>query len=230
MPIYLLNELTAFPDPVNAEEDGLLAVGGDLSVERLVGAYKSGIFPWFSDDDPILWWSPDPRFVLFPDKFRVSKSLSRLIRSERFVTRTDHDFRSVIRNCAVMKRKDEAGTWITSAMEEAYIRLYEAGFAHSVEVYHDDRLVGGLYGVLLGNAFFGESMFHLENNSSKLATACLVGIAKSNGISFIDCQVYTAHLASLGAEEISRTDYLELLKKSLIDHTNAGRNIFRMSG
>jgi leucyl/phenylalanyl-tRNA--protein transferase len=219
VPVYLLDKSPVFPDPNDASEEGLLAIGGDLSVDRLVEAYKHGIFPWYSDDDPVLWWSPDPRFVLFPEKFRMSKNLKNLIKSGKFKVSFNTDFPGTIHQCAVVNRKHEDGTWITRDMENAYTALHKAGFAHSVEVYLHGNLAGGLYGVSLGRAFFGESMFHLVNDASKVALYYLVEKSKENGILFIDCQLRTNHLAQIGAEEISRKQYLHFLNIALSDKT-----------
>ena len=209
MPIYQLSDKLVFPHPSLAE-DGILAIGGDLSPNRLLLAYKNGIFPWYNEDEPIIWHSPDPRFVLFPKKFHISKSLKRLIKQEKYTFSIDKDFENVIRNCKEIEREFQYGTWITNDMENAYIALHNLGFAHSVEIWNsENKLVGGLYGVLLGKVFFGESMFHLESNTSKLAFYFLI---KSYELEIIDCQVYTAHLESLGAEDISLNDFLHLLK------------------
>lgn len=215
MPVYTLIDEIVFPDPNLAEEDGLLAIGGDLSSERLIQAYANGIFPWYSESDPILWWSPDPRMVLFPGKFKVSKSLKQSVRNKGFDVYFDKDFKLVIEHCANTNRKEGEGTWITTGMQEAYIKLYDAGFAHSVETYRNNKLVGGLYGVSLGKAFFGESMFHTERDASKIALYALVERMKEWGFHFIDVQQETNHLKSLGAECIPRTDFLELLKGAL---------------
>ena len=215
MPVFSLPNEVIFPDPNLAEEDGLLAVGGDLSPERLIQAYANGIFPWYSEEEPILWWSPDPRMILFPDKFKVSKSLEQRVRNKNFEVYFDKDFESVIRNCAASARKGDAGTWITDEMQKAYIKLHEAGFAHSVEAYLDDRLVGGLYGISLGKAFFGESMFHTERDASKIALYALVSRMTEWGFHFIDVQQETDHLKSLGAESVPREKFLKLLKETL---------------
>ena len=215
MPIFSLPDEIIFPDPNLAEEDGLLAVGGDLSSERLIQAYANGIFPWYSEGEPILWWSPDPRMILFPDKFKVSKSLEQNIRNKKFSIYFDKDFESVIKNCASSTRKGDEGTWITDEMQKAYIKLHEAGFAHSVETYMENRLVGGLYGISLGKAFFGESMFHLERDASKIALHALVSRMKEWNFHFIDVQQETDHLKSLGAESIPREKFLKLLNEVL---------------
>lgn len=192
-----------------ASKDGLLAIGGDLSTERLVLAYQSGIFPWFGDDEPILWWSPDPRFVLFPEKLEVSKSMKQVIRNKDFIVTVDCVFKDVINECAKKKRIGQPGTWITQTMIEAYINLHHTGFAKSVEVWQNDKLVGGLYGIDLGNGVFcGESMFSKVNNASKVGF--ITFIQKTN-YRLIDCQVFTHHLESLGAEEIPRDEFLEYL-------------------
>ena len=210
--MYLSNELW-FPNVNEAGQDGLLAVGGDLSIERLLLAYRSGIFPWFNDGDPILWWSPDPRMVLFPEKLKISKSLRRLIKQNKFEISCNKAFAKVIENCAMMKREGQAGTWITDEMLEAYQRLHDLGHAHSVEVWENGVLAGGLYGINLPNqkVFCGESMFSEVSNASKVALYYLVEDLRSKGYQIIDCQVYSPHLESLGAEEISRDQFLHYL-------------------
>lgn len=203
-----------FPDPNLADAEGLLAVGGDLQPERLMTAYSMGIFPWYSKEHPILWWSPDPRMVLFPEKLKISKSMRQLIRRKTFKLSFNQDFEQVIKNCAEIIRKGQEDTWITAEMKKAYIRLHELGFAHSVEVWKKDKLVGGLYGVYLKNqkVFCGESMFSKESNSSKFGLIKLVEKLKQENIKLIDCQVYSKHLESLGAEEIPRKQFLKFLK------------------
>ncbi|MFH0895377.1 MAG: leucyl/phenylalanyl-tRNA--protein transferase [Bacteroidota bacterium] len=216
MPVYrLTKKFNGFPDPSEAVEDGLLAVGGDLTPEYLVNAYASGIFPWYNEHDPILWWSPDPRFVLLPEKFKVSKSLRTLVHSGKYEIVVDKNFETVIRKCATVKRPDEAGTWINENMIKAYCKLFDLGFAHSFETYCEGKLVGGLYCVALRHAIFGESMFHTKRDASKFALYYLVEFAKRNNIHFIDSQLKTDHLVRLGAEEIPRSDYLDLLEKAL---------------
>lgn len=212
MPVYQLNEVIGFPDPSEANEDGLLAIGGDLSADRLVTAYSLGIFPWFNEDESILWWSPDPRLILEPEKFKLSKSLKRIIKKKDYEVLFDHDFKTVIENCAFTERKDEDGTWITNNMKEAFIDLHDKGLAHSVEVYEEGEIIGGLYGVSLGKAFFGESMFFKKNDASKVALYYLCQELKKWGFHFIDAQVETNHLLSLGAEKIDREDFLERLE------------------
>ena len=211
--MHYLTEKLWFPNPEEATEDGLLAIGGDLLVERLLLAYNSGIFPWFEDDQPILWWSPDPRMVLFPEKFKVSKSLRKKLKSEKFRITFNQNFEEVIRNCATVPRKGQAGTWITQEMQQAYIALRSAGHAVSVEVWEDEKLVGGLYGIDLPKkkVFCGESMFSLVNDASKVAFYHLSEYVKTKDYKFIDCQIYNEHLESLGAEEIGRGVFLELL-------------------
>lgn len=205
---YLTSDIR-FPDVHHANPDGLLAVGGDLSTERLILAYKSGIFPWFEKNQPILWWSPDPRFVLFPEKLKVSKSMKQVLRQSDFVVTMNQDFKAVITECAKTKRTGQRGTWITHSMIEAYIKLHEEGVAKSVEVWQDNWLVAGLYGVDLNNGIFcGESMFTMVSNASK---AGFISFIQNTNYKLIDCQVYTNHLASLGAEEISREDFLGFL-------------------
>ncbi|WP_027157265.1 leucyl/phenylalanyl-tRNA--protein transferase [Methylobacter luteus] len=194
------------------EPDGLLAVGGCLSKTRLLKAYRNGIFPWYNPEDPILWWSPDPRLVLFPDKLIVSRSLRKTLRKNNFSITFDQAFDKVINACASL-RKNSSGTWITDEITEAYNELYRLGFAHSVEAWCDGILVGGLYGVALGRVFFGESMFHTMTNASKVAFVSLVEQLKSWDYQLIDCQVHTSHLESLGAQEIDRTYFVELLNQ-----------------
>ena len=194
------------------DPNGLLAAGGDLSVARLLEAYRHGIFPWFSEGQPILWWSPDPRMVLFPAELKVSRSLAKTLRKSRFEVRADTVFRDVIENCR-MPRRDQGGTWITAPMVEAYCELHRAGVAHSVETWLDGELVGGLYGVALGRAFFGESMFMRAADASKVALVTLVRQLERWGFGMIDCQMNTAHLASFGAREIPRAEFTRRLQE-----------------
>ena len=222
MPIYQLPDEPLFPHPDEAEPDGLLAIGGSLSEKRLIAAYASGIFPWYSHDDPILWWSPDPRLVLFPEKFKVSKSLKQKINNDAFDIRIDFAFEEVIENCAKTKRKNEDGTWITNEMQEAYVKLFKLGLAHSVECWEGNKLVGGLYGISLGAAFFGESMFHKRSDASKVAFYYLSQLCLKLGFKVIDCQVTNPHLLSLGAEEIPRTEFLDILNTALENETIQG--------
>ncbi|MFN8254557.1 MAG: leucyl/phenylalanyl-tRNA--protein transferase [Bacteroidales bacterium] len=212
-----------FPNPESAGEEGLLAVGGELTPEYLISAYSNGIFPWFGEGDPILWWSPNPRLVLFPGEFKLSKSLAKTIKNKIFTYKTDNDFESVIKSCSLQPRKGQDGTWITKEMIDAYLHLHRLGIAHSFEVYRDGKLAGGLYGVSLGKAFFGESMFHLITDASKVAFYFLVEWCLKNEIHFIDCQQPTGHLISLGAREISRKEFLSKLKQALEFDTLQGK-------
>jgi len=198
-----------------AEEEGLVAIGGRLDVKSLLQAYSTGIFPWYTKGEPIMWWSPDPRTILVPEKFRVSHSLRQTIRKNRYMVTSDQAFAEVIGQCRRVARKGQRGTWITPEVEKAYIRLHKAGYAHSFESWSDGRLVGGLYGVSLGKAFFGESMFHLETDASKSAFYHLVSYTKQQGFLFIDAQMETGHLMSLGADNIPRREFLAVLKSAL---------------
>lgn len=215
MPVFQLTDALIFPPPELAREDGLLAVGGDLSAERLLLAYHHGIFPWYSPGEPLLWWAPDPRLVLFPAELRISRRLARTIRQHRFTVTFDRDFAAVIAACAGSRKSQVQGTWIDEKMREAYTRLHELGFAHSVECWRQGTLAGGLYGVALGGVFFGESMFSRERDSSKVALVHLVELLTHWEFDLIDCQLPTAHLKSLGAREIAGTDFYELLQRSL---------------
>jgi leucyl/phenylalanyl-tRNA--protein transferase len=212
-----------FPDPEKADKEGLLAAGGDLSIEALISAYSAGIFPWYEEDSQILWWSPDPRLVLFPGRFKLSCTLRQIIKREKYTVRFDHDFPAVIRSCAAVQRRNQKGTWITPGMQLAYTNLYHQGYAHSVETWCGGELTGGLYGVSLGRAFFGESMFHHQADASKVALYYLVEQLKKWDFHFIDAQQPTAHLKSLGAEEIPRKEFLKRLKKSLEYPTRRGK-------
>jgi len=206
-----------FPAVSNSTEDGLLASGGNLEVDTLVSAYAQGIFPWFNDDQPILWWSPDPRMVLYPEKIKISKSLRKLIRQNRFEIRCNTQFEQVITQCALRGAESmndvTEETWITKSMHQAYNRLHQDGFAHSIEVYKNDELVGGLYGLALGDVFFGESMFSLVSNASKIALTALCQHLRNKEFTIIDCQVASDDLFSMGAEEIERSNFLEKLQK-----------------
>jgi leucyl/phenylalanyl-tRNA---protein transferase len=212
-----------FPPPDYADPSGLIAVGGDLSHERLLEAYRVGIFPWYSDDQPILWWSPDPRFVLELNEFKPSRSLRRTLRRNIFQVTFDRYFEEVITACAAVPREGQSGTWITPEMRDAYIRLYGLGYAHSVEAWYANKLVGGLYGVSLGKAFFGESMFHYKTDASKVALAVLVEKLKSWGFHFIDSQMTTDHMQRLGAKEMSRRIFLKKLQSALRHSTKRGK-------
>ncbi|MBT8303020.1 MAG: leucyl/phenylalanyl-tRNA--protein transferase [Bacteroidia bacterium] len=205
--VYIGHKLE-FPDISQATEDGLLAVGGDLSPERLLLAYQKGIFPWFETSQPILWWSPNPRMVMFPEELKVSKSMKKLLRQSEFEVTFNKAFKEVITECAVAERQDQHGTWITKEMIEAYTKLHELGHARSVEVWKDDKLVGGLYGVDLGTVFCGESMFAKVSNASKFG---FISFIQNTKYELIDCQVYTDHLASLGARQIPREEFLMYL-------------------
>ena len=223
MAIYRLASEPVFPDPSEAEPDGLLAFGGDLSPERLLQAYAAGIFPWFSESSPILWWSPDPRLVLEPSRLRVSHSLARTIRRGRYRVSAYEAFREVIRHCADKPRPGQEGTWITDEMAFAYERLHHLGFAHSFEAWEGDALVGGLYGVSLGAAFFGESMFADRPDASKVAFVRAVAWLAGRGIRLIDCQVRTEHLSRLGAHEVPRRKFLADLRRALERPTLRGK-------
>jgi len=223
MPVYLLSEALEFPPPRLASPEGLLAVGGDLNIERLLAAYAQGIFPWFSEDEPILWWSPDPRLVLFPHEFKLSKSLKKIINRSLFDITIDQAFPRVISECAQTRVTQNEPTWIVGDMIDAYCRLHEAGFAHSVEAWQEGELVGGLYGVSLGKCFFGESMFATVSNASKVAFARLVDFLTSHAFQMIDCQVTTQHLISMGAREIPRDRFLTLLQAAVKEPSMKGK-------
>ncbi len=207
-----LTDKLEFPSVHEAETDGLVAVGGDLSPEWLMLAYKSGIFPWFNEDEPIMWYSPNPRSVLFTDKLHISGTMKSLIKQNKYEVRYNTDFRGVIGNCRQAPRAGQDGTWISQEMQEAYIRLHEMGLATSVEVWREDKLVGGLYGIDLGVMFCGESMFSLESNTSKLALITLVQKIQSNGGKLFDCQVHSTHVESMGAMEIPREEFTAYLE------------------
>jgi len=206
MVFRLPDDEIVFPNPELADEDGLLAVGGDLSAERLILAYQNGIFPWFSDDDPICWYSPHERCVIYPGKLKVSKSMNQVIKNGSFRVTANHAFEKVIAHCAKIPRKDQPGTWITKEMQEAYINLHQLGWAHSIEVWQNDTLVGGLYGVAINKVFCGESMFSLVSNASKIA---MIFLCQQSDFELIDCQLPNDHLLSLGAEMIDREEYME---------------------
>ena len=223
MPIFRLVEEPIFPPPDYADPSGLLAVGGDLSNERLLEAYRLGIFPWYSDDQPILWWSPDPRLVLDLNDFKISRSLRKTLKREVFQVTLDHAFEEVIRACAVVPREAQNGTWITNEMLKAYVNLHDLGYAHSVESWFGGKLAGGLYGVSLGKCFFGESMFHLKTDASKVALAILVEKLRSWDFHFIDSQMTTEHMLRLGAKELPRRIFLKRLQSALRYPTKRGR-------
>lgn len=207
--MHFLNSNIEFPDVSKASKDGLLAIGGDLSPERLLFAYQNGIFPWYDSDQPILWWSPDPRFVLFPEDLKISKSMKQILRKNEFEVTFNKAFSEVIKNCAVQKRIGQESTWITDEMISAYQKLFELGYAKSVEVWLNKELVGGLYGIDIGNKVFcGESMFTKRSNASKVGFIALV---QTSNYKLIDCQIYTNHLESLGAKDIPRSEFLKHL-------------------
>lgn len=210
--MILLTSDLFFPNVQEANEMGILAIGGDLSTERLLLAYKNGIFPWFEDNDPILWWSPNYRMVLFLEEFKVSKSMRNVINQKRFEITFNQDFKSVITNCSQVKRNEQNGTWIGHEMINAYCHLHELGIAKSIEVWQNKELVGGLYGIDLGHVFCGESMFSTVSNASKIAFIALVNHLKTNNYKLLDCQVYNEHLESLGCREIPREDFIKILK------------------
>ena len=223
MPVFLLSDTIEFPTPHLASEDGLLAVGGDLSQERLLLAYRMGIFPWFSNNEPILWWSPDPRLVLYPHEIKISKTLRKIIKKDVFNVSMDLAFNEVINQCAQVRVQKNEGTWIVRDMIDAYCNLHEAGFAHSVEVWHQGDLAGGLYGVSLGKCFFGESMFTRVSNASNVGLVKLLEHLKELSFDMIDCQVPTEHLIRFGARKIPRKLFLKQLERSLTAATKRGK-------
>lgn len=209
--MYLLNKDLYFPPLETAGEDGLLAIGGDLSTERLLLAYRSGIFPWFNEDEPIYWWSPDPRFVLYPAELKVSSSMKTVLQNGKFRFTTNRAFEQVIQNCKTVSRHGQDGTWISPAMQQAYTTLHQLGYAHSAETWQDGELVGGLYGIRLGDLFFGESMFSLKPNASKFAFINYTRQLQKENVQLIDCQLHTNHLESLGARMIPRELFAQIL-------------------
>ena len=222
MPLFRLSHQLEFPPAWLARSDGLLCIGGDLSCDRLLLAYQNGIFPWFSKNEPILWWSPDPRLVLFPSRIKISRSLGKKIKKNRFHITIDQAFEQIIQACARPRKHPDEGTWLVDEMMTAYIALYKKGYAHSVEAWHQDRLVGGLYGVSLGCSFFGESMFSLEPDASKVALVALARHLDAHGFDIIDCQVTTDHLSQMGAVEISRHRFLDILSRSIRRQPDSG--------
>ncbi|MCW2118098.1 leucyl/phenylalanyl-tRNA--protein transferase [Flavobacterium sp. 7A] len=210
-----LTQALKFPNVNTANRDGIVAIGGDLSTERLQLAYQSGIFPWFEQGDPIIWWSPNPRMVLFLDELRITKSMRNILNRQEFKVTFNQDFRSVISNCQKIKRDGQNGTWITNDMIEAYCDLHVLGTAQSIEVWQNDQLVGGLYGVDMGHVFCGESMFSKVSNASKVAFISLVNHLKSSKYQLLDCQVYNPHLESLGCREIERNEFMKIIKKEV---------------
>ncbi len=223
MPIFRLTEDIIFPDPALAEENGLLAIGGDLTPDRLLAAYRLGIFPWYSAGDPILWWFTSPRFVIFPERFKIPKRLARYIKKQLYRVSFDEAFAQVIASCASVTRMHEEGTWITEEMQEAYIHLHSLGFAHSVECWHGTTLIGGLYGVAMDRVFFGESMFTLMSNGSKIALASLVQYLNMRGFKLVDCQMKTDHMLQYGACEISGWQFRDYLKKFIAKTSPQGK-------
>ena len=213
MKLHFLDDSLWFPPVEEAMDDGLLAIGGDLSTERLLLAYRSGIFPWYNEDEIPMWWSPDPRFVLFPDELKVSKSMLHVFKKGTFEFKINTAFKDVINNCRGAYRKGQDGTWISDEVMQAYIQLHHLGYAHSAEAWHNGVLVGGLYGIWLDNAFFGESMFAHQSNASKFAFINWVNVLKGKEATLIDCQIYTEHLESLGARMIPRKDFIDLIKE-----------------
>ncbi len=212
MPVFLLNESLIFPNPELSEDNGLLAVGGDLSLERLLLAYKNGIFPWYSEEDPILWWSPDPRCVLFPDKIHISRSLKRLLNKNIYRVTFNQRFEEVINTCAELRKNE---TWLTNEMIDAYINLFDNGYGMSVEVLEENMLVGGLYGVRLGKCFFAESMFSIKSNTSKIAMVKMCEKLIEENVVIIDCQVSSPHLHRMGAQNIPRNVFLDIIKRNI---------------
>lgn len=216
MPLHVLDNKLWFPPVTESLEDGLLAIGGNLSTERLLLAYKNGIFPWYEGDVP-LWWSPNPRCVLYPQKIKISKSMQKLIAQNAFHLTINQNFEEVIHHCKSTKRKGQHGTWITQEVEHAYIQLHKLGYACSAEAWNNKKLVGGLYGIKLGNIFFGESMFSFQSNASKFAFIKYVQQLQQENVALIDCQVHTTHLESLGAEMISRKKFLQILQQNIAE-------------
>ncbi|MCX7981425.1 MAG: leucyl/phenylalanyl-tRNA--protein transferase [Syntrophales bacterium] len=222
MPVFFLNSPQLFPPPEFSLPNGLLAIGGDLSPESLLSAYRMGIFPWFSEGEPILWWSPDPRFIILPDWLHIPRSLRQFLKKRKLTCTFDFSFADVIAGCQA-PRKGGDGTWITREMAEAYLTLHELGYAHSVEVWEDTELVGGLYGVSLGKCFFGESMFSKITNASKVAFVYLIEKLKEAGFILIDCQIYSHHLFILGARNVTRPVFLQYLKQAVDAPTHRGK-------
>ena len=224
MPVYWLSEdKLYFPPAYLTNEEGILAIGGDLSPERLLLAYKHGIFPWFNPNDPIIWWSPDPRFVLFPNELKVSKSMRPYFNQQKFQVTVDQQFEEVMRACQTQRRdRQSGGTWITEGMVEGYVQLHQKGYAHSIEVWDQDKLVGGLYGIGLGKVFYGESMFAKSSNASKFGFISLVKKLQELDFVVIDCQQETKHLTSLGGRSIPRMEFLKILQQNQKEITEVG--------
>ena len=213
------NERFSFPDPAEAEHDSVIAWGGNLSPGMLLSAYEQGLFPWYSEGDPVIWQSPDPRFVIFPETLHISASMKKVFNRKQFDIAYDRDFHGVIAACSKMERPRQDGTWITADMIAAYTEIHRLGWAHSAEAYFEGKLAGGCYGIRLGNAFFGESMFSMKPNASKAAFLTLARFLFSDGVYFIDCQQHTSHMESLGGIEISRKEFLALLRKTLAERS-----------
>ncbi len=214
--MFVISKELVFPPVETADEDGLLAMGGDLSTERLLLAYKNGIFPWYNENEPICWWSPDPRFVLFPEKLKVSKSMHTILQNGRFRFVLNKNFKQVMENCKNIPREGQDGTWIQPALIDAYSKLHQLGHAICAEAWKDGAMVGGVYGIKLGNVFFGESMFSKDSNASKFAFINLVRWLQQQQVVMIDCQIYTAHLESLGASMIPRNTFCNILQKEIL--------------
>ena len=223
MPVFMLSDKIEFPPPQLASKHGLLAVGGDLSQKRLLLAYRMGIFPWYSDDEPVMWWSPDPRLVLYPREIKISKTLKKILRKNEFQVTLDLAFRDVIQHCADVRLEKNEGTWIVENMMDAYCRLHESGFAHSVEAWHQGELAGGIYGVSLGKCFFGESMFSRISNASSVALVNLVKYLEALSFDMLDCQIPTGHLIRFGARKVPRARFLAQLERSLETPTKKGK-------
>lgn len=223
MPIFRLKNDGVFPDPRQAEESGILAIGGELNTVTLLNAYANGVFPWYNPDEVRIWWCPDPRYVIFPSKIKVSDSMRRILKSGKFKVTMDTCFHRVINACRYTDRKNEDGTWITDEFIDAYTEMYHLGLCHSVEVWEGDELVGGLYGMSLGNCFFGESMFSKVSNASKVGLIMLAQALETRGFAFIDCQIPTPHLESMGAEPLPREEFLRILQLNLSLDTFIGR-------
>ena len=223
MPVYFLSNELIFPSPYLASPEGLLAVGGDLSTERLLLAYRMGIFPWYGEGEPILWWSPNPRLVLYPDQLHISKRLQRILKKNTYHFTMDTAFEAVIKACRQTRIQNQEETWIVDEMIPAYCRLHRSGYAHSVEAWHNDRLVGGLYGVSLGKSFFGESMFTKQPDASKIAFVTFVKYLRKASFDLIDCQITTKHLINFGAVNIKRDQFLKQLESSLQAPTMKGK-------
>jgi leucyl/phenylalanyl-tRNA---protein transferase len=222
MPLFRLSHQLEFPPAWLARSDGLLCIGGDLSCDRLLLAYQNGIFPWFSENEPILWWSPDPRMILFPSQIKTSRSLRKTIKKNQFSITIDRAFSQTIHACARPRKHPEEGTWLVDEMKAAYIDLHRKGYAHSVETWHQGQLVGGLYGVSIGCSFFGESMFSFKTDASKVALVALARHLTTHGFDIIDCQVTTDHLCQMGAIEISRHRFLDILSRSIRQKPDPG--------